>query len=517
MAETKLVGVDVGGTFTDLVLVDEATGDVRVAKVPTTLREPGHRRAGARCAGDGRGGGRAQGDRARDDHRDQCAARAQGRADGAHHDARLPRRARAGAPHAPHAVRAQGQLRAADPARAAPRGRRARRRRGPGRRAARRGPGARGGAPAPGAGRRGARDPLHPLLPERRARAPGARDRRRRSGRMPTSRSAPSCCPSTASSSGGRPRRSTAFVQPVIDRYLRKLAGDLAAQGYRRELARHAGQWRHHVGRRRRAPRREHAHVGTRRRREGRRLHGAGGRAPEHHLLRHGRDELRRRRHPRRPPRAERRQGDGLRPARAGADDRHPHDRRGRRLDRPRELGRHPAGGTRERGRRSRVDLLRPRRRRSPPSPTPTSCWAGSIRRGCSASAAPRRLDRIREIFDTKIGAHLGLGARTRWPAPSCASPTTRWRAPSGSCRSSAATTRATSSCSPSAAPGPSTPSRSRASWPFPTVLVPARPGITSALGCLVADVRHDFVKTVNQPVLAPGHRRGAPHPGRRR
>ena len=36
----------------------------------------------------------------------------------------------------------------------------------------------------------------------------------------------------------------------------------------------------------------------------------------------------------------------------------------------------------------------------------------------------------------------------------------------------------------------------------IPTVLVPARPGITSALGCLVADVRHDFVKTINQPVL---------------
>ena len=35
-AMSKLVGVDVGGTFTDLVLVDEATGDVRVAKVPTT-------------------------------------------------------------------------------------------------------------------------------------------------------------------------------------------------------------------------------------------------------------------------------------------------------------------------------------------------------------------------------------------------------------------------------------------------------------------------------------------------
>jgi N-methylhydantoinase A len=32
-----LVGVDVGGTFTDLVLLDEATGAVRVAKVPTTV------------------------------------------------------------------------------------------------------------------------------------------------------------------------------------------------------------------------------------------------------------------------------------------------------------------------------------------------------------------------------------------------------------------------------------------------------------------------------------------------
>ena len=32
----------------------------------------------------------------------------------------------------------------------------------------------------------------------------------------------------------------------------------------------------------------------------------------------------------------------------------------------------------------------------------------------------------------------------------------------------------------------------------IPVVLVPPRPGITSAIGCLVADARHDFVKTVN-------------------
>ena len=35
----------------------------------------------------------------------------------------------------------------------------------------------------------------------------------------------------------------------------------------------------------------------------------------------------------------------------------------------------------------------------------------------------------------------------------------------------------------------------------IPTVLVPGRPGITNALGCLVADLRHDFVRTVNQPL----------------
>ncbi|MGD9913088.1 MAG: hydantoinase/oxoprolinase family protein [Rhizobiaceae bacterium] len=37
----------------------------------------------------------------------------------------------------------------------------------------------------------------------------------------------------------------------------------------------------------------------------------------------------------------------------------------------------------------------------------------------------------------------------------------------------------------------------------LPKVLVPARPGITNALGCVVADLRHDFVNTVNQPVQA--------------
>lgn len=35
----------------------------------------------------------------------------------------------------------------------------------------------------------------------------------------------------------------------------------------------------------------------------------------------------------------------------------------------------------------------------------------------------------------------------------------------------------------------------------IPRVLIPARPGLTNALGCVAADVRHDFVQTVNRPL----------------
>ena len=32
----QIVGVDVGGTFTDLILIDESSGGVRISKVPST-------------------------------------------------------------------------------------------------------------------------------------------------------------------------------------------------------------------------------------------------------------------------------------------------------------------------------------------------------------------------------------------------------------------------------------------------------------------------------------------------
>ena len=42
----------------------------------------------------------------------------------------------------------------------------------------------------------------------------------------------------------------------------------------------------------------------------------------------------------------------------------------------------------------------------------------------------------------------------------------------------------------------------------MPRVLVPARPGITNALGCVVADLRHDFVTTLNTPLDRARHGR---------
>ena len=37
----------------------------------------------------------------------------------------------------------------------------------------------------------------------------------------------------------------------------------------------------------------------------------------------------------------------------------------------------------------------------------------------------------------------------------------------------------------------------------IPRVLVPPRPGVTNALGCVVADLRHDFVQTLNRPLAS--------------
>jgi N-methylhydantoinase A len=49
----SIVGVDVGGTFTDIFILDEATGKASVAKVPTTRPDQsGGFLAGVKSAGD---------------------------------------------------------------------------------------------------------------------------------------------------------------------------------------------------------------------------------------------------------------------------------------------------------------------------------------------------------------------------------------------------------------------------------------------------------------------------------
>ena len=88
------------------------------------------------------------------------------------------------------------------------------------------------------------------------------------------------------------------------------------------------------------------------------------------------------------------------------------------------------------------------------------------------------------------------LPRRRSWPSPPIS-----WRTRSAWCRSRRDTIRAISLCSPLAAPVLCTPSRLARELGIPTVLVPRFPGITSGLGCVLAPVRHDFVQSVGQPL----------------
>src|SRR5258706_359440 len=53
----------------------------------------------------------------------------------------------------------------------------------------------------------------------------------------------------------------------------------------------------------------------------------------------------------------------------------------------------------------------------------------------------------------------------------------------------------------PAPSPAPSATAAAARELAIPKILIPAKPGLTNALGCLVADVRHDYVRTVNKPV----------------
>ena len=185
-----------------------------------------------------RHGRRARPHRPRHDHHHQCAAGAQGRQGRPHHHARLPRRARARPPHAAPRLRHDRHLRAPDPARSPARGRRAHRR-------AR----ARCCAPLDEDGVRGGRAAL---LAARAARAlvihflhsyanpaherARRRDRRASCGRTATSPWATTLFSEFREFERGVTASVNAAVQPILDRYVERLRGELAAQGSRRDF-----------------------------------------------------------------------------------------------------------------------------------------------------------------------------------------------------------------------------------------------------------------------------------------
>ena len=288
----------------------------------------------------------------------------------------------------------------------------------------------------------------------------------------------------------------------IADAYLRPLFGRYVGEPRRRApQRRHDGRVDdHEVERRRDALRRggggadPDRDVGARGRDDRDRAHRARARGDERAHPRHGRDE-RRRRHPRRRRAAAHdRVRDRVGPPGGGAADRHQVDRRRRRLDRVGGRGRLPPRRPPERRRRSGPDLLRPRRhrgdghRREPAARPPQS------------RVLPRRSDAPRPVGGDarrwRRSASRSASPRSSSPRRSSRSRTRTWRARSRWSRSSGATIPAASRSSPSAEPGRCTRRRSPACSAFPKVIVPQHPGVFSALGLLLADIRVDKMWT---------------------
>src|SRR5207247_10378196 len=136
------------------------------------------------------------------------------------------------------------------------------------------------------------------------------------------------------------------------------------------------------------------------------------------------------------------------------------------------------------------------------PTATDASLLLGRLNPGgLLGVAGTAELDRVRDIFDKKIGAHLGLGSDDVAAAII--------RVANDKMAGAIRLVSLQRGYDPRdfilfafGGAGPLHASALARELAIPKVLVPARPGITSALGCLVPDVRHDFVQTVNQGLL---------------
>ena len=181
-----------------------------------------------------------------------------------------------------------------------------------------------------------------------------------------------------------------AAVQPILDRYVRRLQGELEAQGFKRDLLVMNGNGGTVAAR---LVAREAAKTIMSGPASGvmaaAATLGAVGRGQRHHL-RHGRHLHRRGADPRRRAAGLLRARHRLRPADPRADGGREERRRRRRLDRLASMRRACCRSGRSRRARSPGPSATAAAAPSPPSPTPTWCSAGSIPSGLLAVARPR-------------------------------------------------------------------------------------------------------------------------------
>ncbi|XDZ66350.1 hydantoinase/oxoprolinase family protein [Alphaproteobacteria bacterium LSUCC0684] len=111
-------------------------------------------------------------------------------------------------------------------------------------------------------------------------------------------------------------------------------------------------------------------------------------------------------------------------------------------------------------------------------------------------------IDRIRGIFQEQLGDPLGVDAETA-AAAVLRMATTRMAGATRMVSVSLGLDPRDFSLFAFGGAGPLHASALARELGVPEVLVPARPGITNALGCIVADLRHDFGRTVNTPLNA--------------
>ena len=188
------------------------------------------------------------------------------------------------------------------------------------------------------------------------------------------------------------------------------------------------------------------------------------------------------------------------RPRHRRADDGHQHGERRRRHHRQGRPFRRARSRAAERRRGARPGLLRPRRRDADHHRLQSRARLSQRRQFPRRPHAARPRQR-RERRSRRVRQAARRSTSRKRPKASCASSTSRWRRRSRRSRPCAATTCAISCCSPSAAPARCTPAASPRDLGMAGVIVPLYPGVFSAIGLLMSDVKHDYIRSRMTPI----------------